>query len=225
MASRISRSAASLRPTPGRPTRAQAESRHAQLLESALERFLEHGYELTTIEEIIASIGMHKSTMYGLYPDKKALFLASVQRAIARWTLPVEAFKQLETDDLEETLIAIARLRLANTVSVMGLKLQRILIAESLRFPEITQMFWEQGVESGFAYLTDLLSKRAKRGEIEVDQPELIAHGFFTLTVGLISRMILMGTKIDQKGVEKRLCLYVKLFLDGVRPRKSRRPR
>jgi TetR/AcrR family transcriptional repressor of mexJK operon len=224
MASRISRSAASLRPTPGRPTRAQAESRHAQLLEAALELFLEHGYELTTIEEIIASIGMHKSTMYSLYPDKKALFLASVQRAIVRWTLPVEALKQLESDDLEETLIAIARLRLANTVSTMGLKLQRILIAESLRFPEITQMFW-QGIEPGFAYLTDLLAKRTRRGEIEVDQPELIAHGFFTLTVGLISRMILMGTKIDQKGVEKRICLYVKLFLDGVRPRKSRRPR
>jgi TetR/AcrR family transcriptional regulator, mexJK operon transcriptional repressor len=224
MASRISRSATSLRPTPGRPTRAQAERRHAQLLESALELFLEHGYELTTIEEIIASIGMHKSTMYSLYPDKKALFLASVQTAIVRWTLPVEALKQLESDDLEKTLIAIARLRLANTVSTMGLKLQRILIAESLRFPEITQMFWE-GIEPGFAYLTDLLSKRTRRGEIEVDQPELIAHGFFTLTVGLISRMILMGTKIDQKAVEKRICLYVKLFLDGVRPRKNRRPR
>jgi TetR/AcrR family transcriptional repressor of mexJK operon len=224
MASRISRSAASLRPTPGRPTRAQAERRHAQLLESALELFLENGYELTTIEEIIASIGMHKSTMYSLYPDKKALFLASVQTAIVRWTLPVEALKQLESDDLEETLIAIARLRLANTVSTMGLKLQRILIAESLRFPEITRMFWE-GIEPGFAYLTDLLSKRTRRGEIEVDQPELIAHGFFTLTVGLISRMILMGTKIDQKAVDKRICLYVKLFLDGVRPRKNRRPR
>jgi TetR/AcrR family transcriptional regulator, mexJK operon transcriptional repressor len=225
MVSKMSRSARSLRPAPGRPTREQAEQRHAQLLESALELFLEHGYELTTIEEIIASIGMHKSTMYSLYPDKKALFLASLQRAIVRWTLPVEAFKKLESDDLEQTLIAIARLRLANTVSAMGLKLQRILIAESLRFPEITQMFWEQGVEPGFVYLTELLVKRASRGEIEVDQPELIAHGFFTLTVGLISRMVLMGTRIDQKAIEKRISLYVKLFLDGVRHRGNRRTR
>jgi AcrR family transcriptional regulator len=65
-------------PRPGRSTRAQAEERHAQLLERALDGFLERGYRLATIEEIIGWIGMHKSTVYSLYAGKEALFRATI---------------------------------------------------------------------------------------------------------------------------------------------------
>jgi TetR/AcrR family transcriptional regulator, mexJK operon transcriptional repressor len=211
----------SLRPRPGRPTRAQAEQRHAQLLDRALDVFLKYGYELATIDQIIGSIGMHKSTVYSLYADKKALFRATIQRAIERWKQPVEALRAVETDDLEATLIAIARLVLMNTVSAVALKLQRIIIAESFRVPEITGMFWEQGARASVEYVTALLVRRAKQGEIVVDQPDLIAHGFLTLTVGLMSRMILLGTKIDQREIDKRIRLYVRLFLDGIRSQRK----
>jgi AcrR family transcriptional regulator len=165
---------------------------------------------------------MHKSTVYSLYADKKTLFRATVERAIHRWKLPVEALRAVETDDLEATLSAIARLLIKNTVSPIALKLQRIIIAESFRVPEITQMFWEQGTLPSFEVVRDLLARRARRGEIQVDQPELIAHGFLTLTVGLVTRMILVGTKMDQREIEKRIRVYVKLFLEGVRPRPTR---
>jgi TetR/AcrR family transcriptional repressor of mexJK operon len=211
------------RPRPGRPTRAQADERHAQLLDRALDVFLERGYELTTMEEIFGSIGMHKNTVYSLYPGKEALFRVTIQRAIKQWIQPVEVLKAVETEDLEVTLVEIARLRMQNSVSPIALKLQRIVIAESFRFPEVTQMFWEQGVRASFEYLTDLFARRARQGEILVDEPELIAHGFMTLTVGLMTRMILVGTKIDQREIDKRIRVYVKLFLDGVRPRRPSR--
>jgi TetR/AcrR family transcriptional regulator, mexJK operon transcriptional repressor len=210
-------------PRPGRPTRAQAEERHAQLLDRALDVFLERGYELATIEEIIGSIGMHKSTVYSLYAGKEALFRATIRRAIKQWIQPVEVLKAVETDDLGATLIAIARLTINYSVSPIALKLQRIIIAESFRFPEVTQMFWEQGVRSNVEYVTDLLVRRARQGEILVDEPELTAHGFLTLTVGLMTRMILVGTKLDQRQIDKRIRVYVKLFLDGVRPRPNNR--
>jgi TetR/AcrR family transcriptional repressor of mexJK operon len=208
------------RPRPGRPTRAQAERRHAQLLDRALDVFLKYGYDIATIDQIIGSIGMHKSTVYSLYADKKALFCATLQRAITRWKQPVETLRAVETDDLEATLIAIARLLMMNSASRIALKLQRIIIADSFRVPEITQMYWEIGVRSSVEYVTDLLARRAKRGEIRVDQPELIAHGFLTLTVGLMSRMILVGTKMDQREIDQRIRLYVRLFLDGIRPQR-----
>ena len=211
----------SSRPRPGRPTRAQAEQRHAQLLDRALDVFLKYGYELATIDQIIGSIGMHKSTVYSLYANKKALFRATIQRAIQRWKQPVEALRAVETDDLEATLIAIARLLMMNSARPVALKLQRIIIAESFRVPEITQMYWEQGARSNVEYVTDLLARRAMQGEILVDQPELIAHGFLTLTVGLMARMILVGTKIDQREIDKRIRLYVRLFLDGIRSRRK----
>jgi TetR/AcrR family transcriptional repressor of mexJK operon len=209
-------------PRPGRPTRAQAEARHAQLLDRALEVFLERGYELATIEEIISSIGMHKGTVYSLYAGKEALFRATMRQAIQQWIQPVEVLQAVETDDLGATLSAIARLRTANSISPIALKLQRIIIAESFRFPDVTQMYAQQGVRSCIEYLTDLFVRRAKQGEILAAEPELMAYGFMTLTVGLTTRMQLLGTKLDQRQIEKRISVYVKLFLDGVRPRPER---
>jgi AcrR family transcriptional regulator len=72
------------RPGAGRPTREQAERRHMELLDRALELFLERGFEVATIDAIAADVGMTKRTVYGLYADKKSLFNATVQRAIER---------------------------------------------------------------------------------------------------------------------------------------------
>jgi TetR/AcrR family transcriptional repressor of mexJK operon len=206
-------------PRPGRPTRAQAEARHEQLLGRALQVFLERGYELATIEEISGAIGMHKGTFYSLYAGKEALFRATIQQAIRQWIQPVEVLKAVETDDLAATLTAIARLRIENSISPIALKLQRIITAESFRFPEVTRMYGDLGVRSCVEYLTELFARRARQGEIVVDEPELIAYGFLTLTVGLVTRMKLLGTKLDQRQIERRIRVYVKLFLDGVRRR------
>ncbi|WP_445271110.1 TetR/AcrR family transcriptional regulator, partial [Streptomyces sp. DSM 41634] len=113
------------RPRAGRPTREQAEHRHRELLDCALEVFLENGFERSTIESIAAAAGMAKRTIYSLYPDKAALFEASVQRAVDRWLVPIETLRAAETDDLEETLLAIGRIRLAGITSPAGTALQR----------------------------------------------------------------------------------------------------
>src|SRR4029079_1549149 len=99
------------RPGAGRPTREQAEQRHQLLLDRALEMFLENGFELTTIESIAAAVGMTKRTVYARYEDKRALFKATVQRAVERWIVPIERFRAVESDDLQATLVEFARIR------------------------------------------------------------------------------------------------------------------
>src|SRR5579885_2011044 len=105
------------RPRAGRPTREQAQRRHQELLDRALEHFLENGYQLATIDRIAAAVGMTKRTVYGLYEDKRALFQATVQRAIERWIVPIEKLRAAESADLEATLLAVARIRMHNAVS------------------------------------------------------------------------------------------------------------
>jgi TetR/AcrR family transcriptional repressor of mexJK operon len=65
----------------GRPTSEQAEARHGELLDAALDLFLEHGFELTTIEMIAARINMTKRTVYARYPDKASRYRAADRSA------------------------------------------------------------------------------------------------------------------------------------------------
>ena len=61
------------RRSPGRPTRAQAIERDRELLDTALNLFLEHGFERTSIEAITAAVGMAKRTIYSRFGDKRGL--------------------------------------------------------------------------------------------------------------------------------------------------------
>jgi AcrR family transcriptional regulator len=210
---------AKLRPGAGRPTREQAERRQEELLDRALELFLEKGFELATIDAIAASVGMTKRTVYARYEDKSALFRAAVQRAIDRWIVPIEALHAVESDDLETTLRAVARIRMSNAISPAGLRLQRIINAESYRFPEILSLAYEQGMRPTIEFLADLFRRHAKSGAIKMSKPDIAATAFLSMVVGGPTRAIVWGSPVDERGLEERIRFCVRLFLDGARPR------
>ena len=215
----MQRSIARTRPGAGRPTREQAERRHEELLDRALELFLERGFEVATIDAIAADVGMTKRTVYGLYPDKKALFKATVQRAIERWMIPLETLRAAETDDLEETLRAVARIRIRNAISPAGLRLTRILNAEAYRFPDLYKVAYEQGMRPTIEYLVDLLRRHSKEGAIKLTKPDLAAAAFLSMVVGGPTRVFVWGGSLSEEEIEERIRYCVRLFLDGSRRR------
>ncbi len=213
------RRTAKRRPGAGRPTREQAEQRHEELLDHALELFLKKGFEVTTIAAIAAGVGMAKRSVYARYPNKAALFKAAVQRAIDEWIVPVEVLRQAESDDLEATLTAVARIRMANATTPAGLRLQRIINTESYRFPEIFTQAFEQGTRPTIDFLADLLRRHAHAGAVSVTKPEIAATAFLSMVVGGPLRSIVWGKAIDPSTVEERIRFCVRLFLEGARPR------
>src|ERR1700755_2011498 len=125
------------RPRAGRPTREQATLRHGQLLEQALDMFLDRGYAQTTIDAIATAVNMTKRTIYARYEDKAALFRAAVQYAIKRWIVAPDTLQSLECENLEATLLAVARMRIAHAGKPDSMRLGRVIAAESYRFPDI----------------------------------------------------------------------------------------
>jgi TetR/AcrR family transcriptional repressor of mexJK operon len=207
------------RPGAGRPTRAQAEQRHEELLDRALELFLENGFQQVTIDQIAAAVGMTKRTMYARYADKRALFKAAVQRAIDRWTVPRERLQAVVSDDLEATLIAIARIRLENAISPVGLQLQRIINAESYRFPEIFTQTYEQGMRPALDFIADLLRQHHKAGTVRITKPDVAAAAFLSMVVGGPTRAIVWGGPVDRENLDERIRYCVRLFMEGARRR------
>ncbi|MET0241079.1 MAG: TetR/AcrR family transcriptional regulator [Sphingobium sp.] len=203
----------------GRPTRKEAEQRHAEMLETALDMFLEKGFEQTTIDAIASTLGMTKRTIYARYEDKAALFKAAVQQAIERWIMPDETLASLETDDLEGSLFAIARMRVAHVLTPQGMKMQRILAAEAYRFPEIFTAAYDQGSKPVIAFLAGLLQRHHDAGAIDVPRPFMAATVFLGMVVGGPTRPVAVGIKPDPAAVEDRLTFSVKLFLEGVKRR------
>lgn len=209
----------SARPRAGRPTREQAEARHEALLECALDHFLDKGFEQATIDAIAADVGMTKRTVYARYPDKAALFLAAVHRAIERYGIPEDRIAATECGDLAQTLHNIARMRIDLVASPEGMKLQRIVNTESYRFPTIFTETYELGAAPTVRFLAGLLQRETEAGRLAVAEPGKTATVFMSMVVSGPVRILTSGNSLSEKEIDERVAFAVRLFLDGVRPR------
>ena len=207
------------RPRAGRPTREQAQQRHNELLDAALDDFLEKGFEQATIEGIALKVGMTKRTVYARYSDKVALFRAAVNLAIERYRISPERIAATDCGDLETTLRNIAMLRIDLVASPQGLKLQRIIHTESYRFPEIFTNSYELGALPTIEFLAGILARETRAGTLAVADPLMAANAFMSLVTTGPVRFLVSGIPLSPAETDRRVDYAVKLFLDGTRPR------
>jgi TetR/AcrR family transcriptional repressor of mexJK operon len=209
-------SATRARRGPGRTTPSQTKLRNLELLDKALDLFLENGFERTSIDGVTACVGMAKRTVYLRYGNKTGLFKASLQRAIEEWIVPVDRLRAAETDNVEETLLRIGQILVANIMSPAGLRLMRITNAESGRMPEIGVFTYKQGTEPTISYLTDLIRRRIRPEGVEVSDPEEAAMAFLYLVVGGPASMTAWGIVLDELAIDQHTRYCVHLFLHGL---------
>ena len=203
----------------GRPTKAQAEARLEELLDAALDTFLERGFELATVEAIAARVNMTKRTVYAKFTDKAALFEAAVQRAIERQIVPRERLEKLDNGNLAETLEAIAHLRISQVMTVNGLRLQRIINTESYRFPGLLMANYNQSALPSVEFLVDLFERHMALGTIAPTDSRLAAETFMSMAISGNVRGIVAGGGASEAETAAKVRFAVEVLLNGLRPR------
>jgi TetR/AcrR family transcriptional regulator, mexJK operon transcriptional repressor len=203
----------SIKRRPGRPTLS-----NEQLLDTALDLFLENGFERTSIEAITAAAGMAKRTLYARYGDKTTLFKAALTRAIEEWIVPVEQLHAVESEDLADTLLSVGQILVANVLRPGGQRLLRLTNAVSGRMPEIGAFNVRKGTEPTLSYLADLFRRRLGRDGIELPDADEAAEAFLDLVVGGPANASARGVVLDDEAIDRHTRYSVGLFLHGVLP-------
>ena len=203
----------------GRPTREQAQARHAQLLDCAFDHFLDKGFEPTTIEALAAEVSMTKRTVYARYPDKASLFRAAVRRGTERRAASPATIEGTRADTLEETLVRIALLRIQLAGTPEGVKLQRLINTEAYRFPDIFQTYYEVAALPTVRFLAGILKEETRAGRLAIDDAMLSANVFMSMVVSAPVRFLISGNELPAQDVDHRVRYAVRLFLKGAEPR------
>jgi AcrR family transcriptional regulator len=203
----------------GRPTHAVAQRRQEELLDRALEMFAHYGFELTTIDAIAGSLNMTKRTIYARYSDKRALFEAAVVRAIDRSFIPMSVLESADEDDIGAALQSLARLQLESSLSVEGIRLQRIANFEAHRFPAVNEKY-EARIQGVIGIVMKVLRKRDGAG-VPTDELDLAhaAAAFLTLVNTATRSVLLYDRRHKPEEVEAFIDRTVRLFLKGWLPR------
>ena len=200
----------------GRPTAEAAAALEITILRCATEAFLAEGYAATTIEGIARSCGVAKRTIYARWSGKSALFRAVLERLMARWLSTAGDWS--ESDDLEAALDLAARRILAVALTPEAVALQRLLIAESARFPELPVMMMQAGAAEGTTRVAGLLEHAVANGILPPHDTIFAAEQFLHLAVaGPQRRALGLGQRLDEAQMQAWRKATVALFLSGVK--------
>jgi TetR/AcrR family transcriptional repressor of mexJK operon len=189
-----------------------------RILDVAAELFLAQGYGATSIEAIARQARVSKRTFYHRFRDKTAVFAAVVRR-IVEGLRPPAGTPLYEGGSLAEILQRLEKLILRAALTPMALALNRLMIAEAQRFPELAAIVAREGGRAELVgHIATLLEREARAGSLAVERPEFAAEQFLQLVVASPQRRALgLGTPMTEAELDTWADDCVNLFLHGCR--------
>ncbi|MEH1840556.1 MAG: TetR/AcrR family transcriptional regulator [Nostoc sp.] len=164
-----------------------------QILQGAMQEFLQHGYAGTSMDRVAVAAGVSKATVYSHFQDKEGLFkvlleqLTSKKNSSIFGTEPIEGepgviLHQVATKALEQML---------NDKEHSAF--MRVLIGESGRFPELAQICVQAMIKPVAQTLTQYLAAP----ELNIPDPEATARIFLGALVHFhITQNVMHGQDI-----------------------------
>lgn len=181
---------------------ARGEARQAALRARAGELFLERGYDGFSLDELVRDVGGSKGAVYSFYGGKDGLFVAAVAEMMEQVTAPV---KRVALDGLavEDGLRRFATELLAMLLQPRHLALQRLVIAEGRRHPQVAADWYRVGPRATHAVLAGFLAAAQARGAVRAGlDPAAVAVLFHDMVVfDLLTRALAGADSPDAAAV------------------------
>jgi TetR/AcrR family transcriptional regulator, mexJK operon transcriptional repressor len=153
------------------------------ILAAARRTFLASGFGAVSMDAIAREAGASKATLYAYFSSKEELFGAVVAREGERYFSGFSA-RELDPHDVETSLTEIARRFLELVLSPDAIAVNRITIAEAVRFPQLGEVFWSSGPERTRTQIEAFLRRAHGAGTLSVADPKLAAEQFIALLRG-----------------------------------------
>jgi AcrR family transcriptional regulator len=200
----------------GRPQARCDEETRTVIFEAARHEFAASGYAATSMDGVARRAGISTKTLYRLVPNKAALFEAMITDRIDRFASVVR-LKACDGRDIEgalrDALIVCGELVLDDDV----ISLQRVIIGDSEKFPEIAETFYHKAIRRTERTLAAWLQAQNERGLIRIDDAETAAGMLLGMLVFQPQRAVMFGhaPTLSRDELARRAQDVTGLFLRG----------
>ena len=143
-----------------------------QILQGAMQEFLQHGYAGTSMDRVAVAAGVSKATVYSHFQDKEGLFKVLLEQLTSKKNISI-----FGTEPIEGEPVAILHQVAAKALEHMindkeHSAFMRVLIGESGRFPELAQICVRAMIKPVAETLTHYLAAP----ELKIPDPEATAR-------------------------------------------------
>ncbi len=153
---------------------------------------MEHGYELATMDDIAERAGTTKRTVYAHFENKEALFAAMVEHSAGMF---LEYLGELDQSgsNYQAELERFANRFCELSTFRHAVLFQRVIIAESKRFPGLARGVSTSIQGRALAMVARYLQELDRHGKLKVADPKIAAEQFLDITTGSIRLATLFG--------------------------------
>jgi AcrR family transcriptional regulator len=195
------------------------EARPGELLDAALDLFVEKGFAGTRAEEVAARAGVSKGTLFLYFQSKEELFKAVVRENISG------RFKQW--NDEFETFEGTASEMLAYCMTVWWERvgatrasgITKLVMSEAGNFPEIAAFYQTEVIQPGQALIRRIMQRGIDRGEFRQLDLDYAIYSVVAPMIFLILAKHSSGTCADPRlpgNAAKYIATQVDTILHGL---------
>ncbi|KQT13531.1 TetR/AcrR family transcriptional regulator [Ramlibacter sp. Leaf400] len=159
------RQAAGADDAPAAKRERRKEARPGELLDAALDLFVEKGFAATRSEEVAARAGVSKGTLFLYFPSKEELFKAVVRENLsgrfAEWNEEFETFEG-SAADMVSYCMKVWWERIGAT---RASGITKLMISEARNFPELAAFYQQEVIRPGTLLIRRILQRGMDSGE------------------------------------------------------------
>lgn len=169
------------------------EARPGELLDAALDLFVEKGFAATRSEEVAARAGVSKGTLFLYFPSKEELFKAAVRENISgrfeKWNQEFERFEG-STPDMLRYFMKVWWERIGAS---RASGITKLIISEARNFPDLAAFYQQEVIQPGQVLIRNILQRGVDRGEFQVLD---LDYALFSVTAPMVF-LIMMKHSLD----------------------------
>jgi AcrR family transcriptional regulator len=201
------------------------EARPGELLDAALDLFVEKGFSATRADEVAARAGVSKGTLFLYFQSKEDLFKAVVRENIANkfptWQEEFLTFEGSSADMLRYALTSwwerIGKTRASG--------ITKLVMSEAQNFPEIAAFYQEEVIQPGNAMIRRILERGIQAGEFREMDLEQAVHIIVAPMIFLMMWKHSMGACAASAKIvdpEQFIHMQVDVLLHGMTPHQTK---
>jgi AcrR family transcriptional regulator len=194
------------------------EARPGELLDAALSLFVSKGFSATKVEDVAASAGVSKGTLFLYFSSKEDLFKAVIRTNLAdhfpAWNQEFEDFEGTTPDMLEHAMVSWWQ-RIGST-DASGIT--KLVMSEANNFPEVVQFYDQEVIRPGHELFQRILQRGIDGGEFRKIDLDQAVHTVYAPMIFLMMWKNSMGlcTAGTQINPERFIDMQVDVLLHGM---------
>jgi AcrR family transcriptional regulator len=200
------------------------EARPGELLDAALDLFVEKGFSAARVDEVAARAGVSKGTLFLYFQSKEDLFKAVVRENIAKkfptWEEEFLTFEGSSANMLRYALVSwwerIGKTRASG--------ITKLVMSEAQNFPEIAEFYQEEVIKPGNAMIRRILERGVQSGEFRDIDLEQAVHIIVAPMIFLMMWKHSMGACAASAKIvdpEQFIHMQVDVLLHGMTAKKN----